>query len=386
LAPILNSAFPTLRVTVTPEQEQWRADRALSALSAGVPRREAKLLFKAKLVRSNGKIASGADVVAPGDVLEFPDPASDIQPEGSPFSASAKSVPRLTTPHGRHLQRLYEDDTLLVISKPAEIPVHRGHGGFTRRDTIEDVLMEAYPPPEDAHEGAQGCWFVHRLDMETSGCLLVAKTEDASELLIEDFSARKVHKEYIALVVGEVPWKKLTVDAPIKYIRAEDTEAPTPSTRPWERTASRERRKGPPMRGLKKGVVAEPDDPLGKECLTHFQVMARFRGYTLVRAEPKSGRTHQIRVHLVSAGHPLAYDPLYGRRSPLRLREFDPESASSEAGEKVILNRLPLHAWKLGFVHPQSKEYLRVKSDLPRDLKDFVRVLKKFRRKEEEEE
>ena len=350
-----------------------------------MPRREAKLLFKARLVRRNGKIVSASETVMPGDVLEFPNPASETQPEGSPFAPDAKtSGPRLTTPHGRHLQRLYEDDTLLVISKPAEIPVHRGQGGFTRRDTLEDVMLNAYPPPPGSEEGAQGCWFVHRLDMETSGCLLVAKTEAARDALIRDFSARRVHKEYIALVVGEVKWSKLTVDKPIKYVRAEEPEAPKVSTRPWERPVARERRKGPPMRGLKKGIVTEPDDERGKASLTHFQVMARFRGYTLVRAEPKSGRTHQIRVHLVSAGHPLAYDPLYGRRSPLRLREFDPENANTEAGEKVILNRLPLHAWKLGFTHPQSAEYVRIQADLPRDLKEFVRILKRFRRKEDQ--
>jgi len=371
----VNPDQPSIRVKVTEGQELWRADRALSALSEDVPRRDAKLLFKSRLVRLNGKIAAGSDLVRPGDVLEFPDPkaAPETKPEG----------PRLTTPHGRHLQRLYEDETVLVISKPAEIPVHRGQGGFTRRDTLEDVLMDAYPPPPGSDENAQGCWFVHRLDMETSGCLLIAKTEAARDALIRDFSARRVHKEYIALVVGEVPWNKLTVHKPIKYVRAEDPQAPKPSVRPWERPAAREKRKGPPMRGLKKGIVTEADDERGKASLTHFQVMARFRGYTLLKAEPKTGRTHQIRVHLVSTGHPLAYDPLYGRRSPLRLQEFNPDAANNEAGEKVILNRLPLHAWKLGFIHPASGEFTRVQADLPRDLKNFIRVLKKHRQIDE---
>src|SRR5262249_10501229 len=157
------------------------------------------------------------------------------QPEGSPFGEAAQHTgPRLTTPHGRHLTRLYEDEHLLVISKPAEIPVHRGQGGYTRRDTIEDVMYEAYPPHGDG-EDEQGYWFVHRLDMETSGCLLVAKTPQVRDALIRDFSARRVHKEYLAVVVGEADWKKITVDSPIKYVRAEDPEAPKASTRPWER-------------------------------------------------------------------------------------------------------------------------------------------------------
>jgi 23S rRNA pseudouridine1911/1915/1917 synthase len=223
--------------------------------------------------------------------------------------------------------------------------------------------------------------------METSGCLLVAKTEEVRDALIRDFSARRVHKEYLAIVVGEVEWKKNTVDAPLKYVRAEDPEAPKPSLRPWERPVVRAKRKGPPvMRGLKKGVVTDADDERGKASLTHFQVVSRFRGYTLVRAEPKTGRTHQIRVHVSSTGHPLAYDPLYGRRSPLRMREFDLSTSETDAGEAVVLNRLPLHAWKLGFMHPVTKQFQRVQADLPRDLKDFIRILKRFRRQEEEEE
>jgi len=365
------------------EHTGWRADRTLCALLPALNRRAAKTLFHACAVRLNGRIASGAERVADGDRFEFPDPAVS-GPENLIARASA---PRLTTPHGRHLVRLYEDEAVLVINKPAEIPVHRGQGGFTRRDTLEDVLKRAYPAPrpratprsgvqddaapdEDTH--AQGFYLVHRLDMETSGCLLIAKTEQARDALVADFAARKVHKEYLALVVGEVPWRTLAVRKPISYVRASQ-----PGGASWQLAR---RAKKPIMRGQKKGVALEEGDVSGKASETHFEVAARYKRFTLLRVLPKTGRTHQIRVHLQSIGHPLAYDPLYGRATPLRLREFRPHvGPTDDRGEEVVLNRLPLHAWKLRFAHPVTGAEVSLEAPLPRDLKDFIRLLKRHR-------
>ncbi|MCY3023314.1 MAG: RluA family pseudouridine synthase [Planctomycetota bacterium] len=326
------------------------------------------MLFHARLVRWNGTAASGAERVAPGDRFEFPDPNA---PGGENPIAKARA-PRLTTPHGRHLARLYEDEAVLVISKPAEVPVHRGQGGFTRRDTLEDVLERAYPPPPNATRAQQGYYFVHRLDMETSGCLLIAKTEHARDELVKAFSERRMHKEYLAVVAGEAPWTKLAVKKPISYIRADESGATF--------SAARKRARGKPvLRGQKKGIPLEEGDESGKACETHFEVVARYKGYTLLRAIPRTGRTHQIRVHLQSTGHALAYDPLYGRATPLRLREFSLRASASEEGEQVVLNRLPLHAWKLRFAHPETGATIAVEAPLPRDLKEFVRLLRKYR-------
>jgi 23S rRNA-/tRNA-specific pseudouridylate synthase len=360
----------------------WRADRALRSLLGELNRRVVKKLFHEKYVQLNGMPAGGSERVYTGDAFTLP---ADALKRAEKF---VEKSPRLTTAHGRHLLRLYEDADVLAISKPAEIPVHRGDGGFTRRDTLEDVLERAYPaPPPDptaprSRFPRQGYYFVHRLDMETSGCLLVARNEAARDALIRDFAFRKVSKDYLAVVVGEPQWDTLTVKKPIKYIRAgeEDPSAGGPGAlRARGHPQAPKRSSAAVMHGLKKGIALDESSSEGKASETRFKVLARYRGYTLLRARPKTGRTHQIRVHLTAIGHPLAYDPLYGRRSPLRFREFDLHAGETERGEDVVLNRLPLHAWKLAFVHPRSGEVMKVEAALPRDLKEFLRLLKKYR-------
>ena len=358
----------------------WRADRALRSVAESLKlnRRSVKELFHEKAVRVNGRVASGSDRVMNGDRFEITAQATAANPQG----------PRLTTPHGRHLLRLFEDSDVLVISKPAEIPVHRGQGGYTRRDTLEDVLERAYPPPPSPPhaKGAkpadttrvQGYYFVHRLDMETSGCLLIAKNDPARDALIRDFSQRRVTKDYLAVVVGEPTWDTMTVTQPIVYVRA-DSDAEPGETRLLGGVKSRVRTHSAPMRGVKKGIALPAGSAEGKACETRFKVLIRYRGCTLLRARPKTGRTHQIRVHLAALGHPLAYDPLYGRISPVRLREYDLQSGESDYGDTVVLNRLPLHAWKLAFIHPKTHQTQKVEAPLPRDLKDFLKILKKHR-------
>ncbi|MGD0092718.1 MAG: RluA family pseudouridine synthase [Planctomycetota bacterium] len=370
---------PNTPAHALPEHAGWRADRALCALLEGLNRRAAKALFRSRLVRLNGRIAGGSERVAEGDCFELLEPA----PAEPHPAARVPAGPRLTTPHGRHLVRLYEDEALLIISKPAEVLVHRGEGGFTRRDTLEEVLERAYSGARRlgaALPGERGFHFVHRLDMETSGCLVIAKNEAARDTLIRAFAARAVHKEYLALVAGTVRWDELTVSKPIKYIRAGDPEwppPPAPSRKGRGNTeASGHSRKGRGNSGQKKGVALEEGAAEGKPSETHFKVLARYRGFTLLRARPKTGRTHQIRVHLQSLGHPLAYDPLYGRATALRARELGGPSRPDE-DDKVVLSRLPLHAWKLSFAHPTTGEMLSVTAPLPRDLRELLRLLRR---------
>ena len=411
----------TVQSIAAPAQAGFRADRALCALLGDLNRRAAKMLFRQKLVRLNGEISSGAERVSAGDRFEYPDPS--LQANINPLEKA--KAPRLTTPHGRHLVRLYEDEDILVISKPAEIPVHRGQGGFTRRDTLEEVLMRAYPPKkgalnatgatgtpgagksggannavEDDEDDAtplkggkkyaaaeQGFYFVHRLDMETSGCLLIAKNAKSRDALIKDFSERKIKKVYLAVVQGLISWDQKISTQPIKYIRGESESRAKVEARAAERKPFYSHMRNPqansrgtkPKPGQKKGVALEEGSTEGKACETQFRTLERFRGFTLMHVSPKTGRMHQIRVHLAALGHPLCYDQHYGRKSPWRLAEFDPSSQRAEHGEQILLNRLPLHAWKLGFTHPVSGEKILLEAPLPADLKQFIRTLRKFR-------
>ncbi len=404
-----------------PAHVGFRADRALCAIIESLNRRAAKTLFHEGLVRLNGTVASGSERVKAGDSLEFPNP--DLSPTENLIEKA--KAPRLTTPHGRHLVRLYEDNDVLVISKPAEIPVYRGQDGFSRRDTLEDVLVRAYPPKkipayalppkpkskgpirhakredeedEDAAPGVDnaagtlqpGFYFVHRLDMETSGCLLIAKNHEAYEALTREFRERTIHKEYLAIVAGAVSWDEVVSTRPIKYVRGvtekkydegdwrETKRGSTPFYSLMRKQRTEEHHAAPKL-GQKKGIALEEGSEEGKPCETLFIALERYRGYSMIRCEPRTGRTHQIRVHLAALGHPLAYDPFYGKKSPYRLRDFEPSVGPSERGDEVVLNRLPLHAWKLGFTHPRTGKKIFIEAPPPRDFKEFARLLKKFR-------
>jgi 23S rRNA-/tRNA-specific pseudouridylate synthase len=378
--------------------EGFRADRALAALLGGVSRRAAKVLFRSGRIRLNGRVADGSERVRAGDQLLCPDPAAA---EGAAL-LQASGAPRLTTRHGRQVNRIYEDKHLLVISKPAEVLVHPHQDGRTRRETLEEILARAYPakpgpraqghawsvgddewsarPEPVGEEEARGFYFVHRLDLETSGCLLVAKSPQVRDQLIRAFQERRVGKEYLAVVVGEAPWESKVSRRPITY-RQGDRGTPRPKRLPSGEPDWVKMKKHGLLPGrTKRGVALPEGDRHGKPCETTFDVEERFRGYTLVRCRPRTGRLHQIRVHLAAEGFPLAYDALYGRRSPLRLREFSPGAAESDAGDEVVLNRLPLHALRLSFQHPVTGQRLELEAPLPRDLKEFLRVLRKFRR------
>jgi 23S rRNA pseudouridine1911/1915/1917 synthase len=354
----------------------WRADRAFRSLAGGIDRRGVKALFHEKAIALNGRAASGAERVSAGDRFEVSSAALEHA------AADERPAPRLTTPHGRHIPRLYEDEAVLVLAKPPEVPVHRGQGGSTRRDTIEDVLERVYPvvrasaPAQNVRAQRPaplplGFHFVHRLDMETSGCLLIAKTEAACGALLRDFAQRRVIKDYLAVIAGEPEWETITITRPIEYVRSDE-----PAATDGKRAGAGRLRS---IRAVKKAIALHEGSAKGKSAETRVKVLARYRGYTLLRVRPRTGRTHQIRVHLAALKFPLAYDPLYGRRTPLRLQDFDPRSAATERGDTVVLNRLPLHAWKLAFVQPVSGKAVKVEAPLPGDLREFLRILKKLR-------
>jgi 23S rRNA pseudouridine1911/1915/1917 synthase len=220
------------------------------------------------------------------------------------------------------LSVVYEDEHMLVIDKPAGMPVHPGPGHSGR--TLVNALL-AHCPDLPGIGGVQRPGIVHRLDKDTSGLIVVAKDAAAHEGLSLQLKQHEMRKTYLALVEGRVEPPEALIDAPIGR---------DPNNR---------------RRMMVRGVE-------GRESQTRYRVRAVYRGYTLVEASPITGRTHQIRVHFASIGHPVAGDPVYGHASPLVERQF-------------------LHAWRLWLHHPVDGRDLDFQAPLPPDLDNALAKL-----------
>ena len=218
---------------------------------------------------------------------------------------------------------VYEDDDLLVVDKPAGLVVHPGNGNPA--GTLLNALLHHVP----GAAGLARAGIVHRLDKETSGLLVVAKSETAQTDLVRQLQARSVKRHYLALVHGDVA-RAGTVDAPIG--------------------------RHPTLR-VKMAVVGG-----GREARTHYEVRRRFAGATLLECRLETGRTHQIRVHLSSIGHPLVGDPTYGRR-----HAATPLLAS--------FRRQALHAWRLQLLHPRLRREMVWEAPLPADFATLLERL-----------
>ncbi len=235
-----------------------------------------------------------------------------IQPEPDPREVAFRA-------EAIALSIVAEDDALLVVDKPAGLVVHPGAGNWD--GTLLNALL--HHAPQLAHVPRAG--IVHRLDKDTSGLLVVAKTLTAQTALVRQLQARTVTREYVALAAGDIA-RGDTVDAPI-------------GRHPTRRTTM--------------AVVAT-----GKPARTHFSVLERFGVATLLRCRLETGRTHQIRVHLASLGHPLVGDPAYGRSGTIRF------------------SRQALHAARLALVHPVSGRACTWESRLPEDFLELVSGLR----------
>lgn len=220
------------------------------------------------------------------------------------------------------LSIIYEDDAVLVINKPYGLAVHKV-SPTDPQETLADILLKEYPYLEGVGENPLRPGIVHRLDKETSGLMLIAKNQKSFEHLKNLFQTRQIQKEYLALVHGQPKEDTGTIDAPLGKLGTKQTTQ---------------------IKGKKELVV--------RDAVTDYEVVKRYKNYTLVRVMPRTGRTHQIRVHLKHIGCPLAGDKLYAPKKDL------PEG----------LQRLFLHAWKLR-LPGQNGQGLALEADLPSDLK-----------------
>ncbi len=288
---------------VTPAEQGARLDKYVGAQRADLSRSFLQTLIADGNVRVNDIARKPNYRVQAGDTvsLEIPPPAeATAQPENIP------------------LDFLYQDDDLLVINKRAGMVVHpaAGHSSGT---LVNAVLGYA---PEIITSNQERPGIVHRLDRDTSGVMLIAKNDNALHELQRQFAAREIHKTYLALVHGIVKTPQGKIDAPL----ARDP---------------RDRKK-----------MAIVQNARARDALTNFSVLAHTEKYTLLRVEPETGRTHQIRVHLAFLKHPVVADEVYGKKK-------------NELG----LPRQFLHAWRIAFKHPRSGTPLAFTAPLAGDLR-----------------
>jgi RluA family pseudouridine synthase len=236
----------------------------------------------------------------------------------------------------RGIEVLYEDGALIAINKPPGIStVHDGN-----RPGEPDIraVLEPYVGP---------LWAVHRLDRDTSGALVLARDEDTHRALSQQFEERDVAKTYHALVVGVTDWRTRTVDAPLRA------------------NADRQHRT----------VV---DHTAGKPATTQFRVLQTIRKFTLLEAQPETGRMHQIRVHAAFLALPIACDKLYGDGAPILLSQFKRRYRAGAHEERPLIERLALHAFQLEITHPTTHERLVLEAPYPKDLRATVTQLGKL--------
>ena len=305
-------------LTVDEESAGQRLDNFLIRHLKGVPKTHVYRIIRSGEVRVNKGRAAADTRIEMGDVVRLP-----------PVRISDKVAEKAARPApGREFPLLLEDDALMAIDKPSGVAVHGGSG--VSFGVIEQ-LRQARPQ-------AKLLELVHRLDRETSGILLVAKKRSALKHVQDQFRERETGKTYLALVQGNWPEKLKVIDSSLlKYLLPD---------------------------GERRVKVTAPDDPDGMRSITLVKVSERLQACTLLEVTIKTGRTHQIRVHLASQGHPIAGDDKYG--------DFEWNKALNKQG----LKRMFLHAWRLQFTHPVTGKRIELKSALPPELQLFSNHVK----------
>jgi len=305
-------------LTVDEESAGQRLDNFLIRHLKGVPKTHVYRIIRSGEVRVNKGRAAADTRIEMGDVVRLP-----------PVRISDKVAEKAARPApGREFPLLLEDDALMAIDKPSGVAVHGGSG--VSFGVIEQ-LRQARPQ-------AKLLELVHRLDRETSGILLVAKKRSALKHVQDQFRERETGKTYLALVQGNWPEKLKVIDSSLlKYLLPD---------------------------GERRVKVTAPDDPDGMRSITLVKVSERLQTCTLLEVTIKTGRTHQIRVHLASQGHPIAGDDKYG--------DFEWNKALNKQG----LKRMFLHAWRLQFTHPVTGKRIELKSALPPELQLFTNHVK----------
>lgn len=323
-----------LQWTVDKGQDMLRLDKYIQLKLKDVTRSKVQDWIDNEKVKVNGTIVKSNYKVRPGDKIlirreRHPDHPTEVIPENIPLNI------------------VYEDDVLMVVNKPANMVVHPGSGNYSGTLVNAIAYHLQQQDPDYAHKAPDRIGLVHRIDKDTTGLILIAKTEDAFVKLQKQFAAHTVYRRYVGLVWGNFEEDFGTITGNI----------------------------GRNERNRKIMDVFPSEEEKGKRAITHYKVLERFLYVTLLEFRLETGRTHQIRVHSKHIGHPLFSDTTYGGDRIVKGTVYPKYKQFVENCFK-ILPRQALHAKELGFIHPVTGEEMRFDSELP---EDFATVIERWR-------
>ena len=309
----------TIDVRLQPGHAGWRLDRALADALPALSRERLKTLIRSGAVEAEGRPVR--------------DPAIKVHGKESLRVAVPEARPPHNEPQDIPLKIVFEDEHLLVVDKPAGLVVHPAAGNLD--GTLVNALLHHCGGSLSGIGGVARPGIVHRIDKDTSGLLIIAKTDVAHEGLARQFAAHSIDRRYRAIVSGVPKASHGTVDAPLA------------------------------RSGTNRKKIAIVEGSRGKRAVTHWKRLDLLRDAALVECRLETGRTHQVRVHMASIGHPLVGDPVYGRAG----------KTHGKLLKELQFHRQALHAAELGFTHPVTKRRLLFSSPMPPDLQELFNAL-----------
>ncbi|QDZ07697.1 RluA family pseudouridine synthase [Sphingomonas panacisoli] len=312
------SGVSIIEAQVSAAANGWRLDRALADAVPTLSRERLKALISSGAVsdRSGALLRDPAKKAVGGEML------SVAVPDPTPAHNEAQDIPLVVA---------FEDEHLIVIDKPAGLVVHPAAGNLD--GTLVNALLNHCGGSLSGIGGVARPGIVHRIDKDTSGLMVAAKTDRAHVGLAKQFADHSIDRRYKAIVLGRMTTKAGTVDAPL---------ARSPQNR-------------------KKIAIVQT----GKRAVTHWSQLSQLSDATLVQCKLETGRTHQVRVHMASIGHPLLGDPVYGRTKQVHRKVL----------ETLNFRRQALHAAVLGFIHPITRNALSFESEMPADMQELFDTL-----------
>jgi 23S rRNA pseudouridine1911/1915/1917 synthase len=334
---ILDRPFPIdetnakrVRLRIRRKLPGRRIDRYLHGRYPHLSRTSIQRLIRQGAITVNGQPTKPSYEICAGDIIEL------VLPEPEPSEVVPEDIP---------LDILYEDEHIIAINKDSGIICHPAHA--TQTGTIANAV--AFHATQLSHgQDPFRPGIVHRLDKNTTGVMLIAKADEAHWRLALQFERRTIQKTYLAVVNGEMNLDGDTIDVPIGV--------------------------HPVVREKFSVMIGENRINVAKKAVTNYEVAERFRGYTLVKLSPKTGRTHQLRVHMSYIGHPILGDRMYG--GPL----VSEHTITGEGSQEPFLVHQALHAWKIAFLHPITEKPMEIEAPFRAEFKTLMHLLRRARR------